>query len=434
MQIWKKILIGMGLGILLGYFCGENSPIALFNGENGANLISLLNIVGEAFLKMLKMVVIPLVFFSLALGIASMENIKAIGNTGFKVVFFFLFTTALSICIGLAIAYMVDPGSYISIEKKTELMNQYSHTLSKYTAQPASNDGVLVLFRKSVLSMIPDNPFESLAKMQILQIIFFALFFGIGLTFLEPKKRELLVGVCSGVNDVMTSLVGMIMNLAPYGVCTLMAAAISKMGIAIMQALAAYVFTVMAAFIIFVIVVDFPAIVFFGKISPLAYIKHMKESLIVSFSTSSSSAALPVTMKCCEENMGIPKKISSFVLPLGATINMNGTSIFQGVSVVFIAQVFGVDLSFGDLTTIVLMATLASVGTAGVPGAGICMLVMVFNAINPALIAGIGLIMGVERFIDMSRTVINVCGDSTACLFIKYFEKPEQNPTEVEAG
>lgn len=448
MQIWMKIIIGMIAGIILGYLFGANSPITFFNGANGETFVAFINIVGEVFLKLLKMIVVPLIFFSLCIGIASMEDIKEVGSAGIKLMIYFMMTTAVAITIGVLLALVINPGSGINPELRNQLIEANQDKAQNFQKKAGVNtevnqdrggeSGLIYGLKKMVsrlksnlLEMIPSNPVEAMAESRILQVIVFALFFGIGITNLKGETKDQLLKFCHSINEVMVFLVQMIMAIAPFGVCTLMAKAVSELGIGVILALMSYCFAVIVGLLLHLCLVYLPVAWYSTGKSPLEFLRNMREAIILAFSTSSSSATLPVTMRCVEQNVGIPSKTSSFVLPLGATINMDGTALYQGVAVVFISQVFGYELGFGDLVNIILMATLASVGAAGVPGAGMITLVMVLDTVSPGLVAGVALVMGVDRFLDMVRTSINVIGDSTATTFMHKISggsKPDPKP------
>ena len=399
MQIWMKIIIGMIVGIILGYLFGANSPIGFFNGANGETFIAFINIVGEVFLKLLKMIVVPLIFFSLCIGIASMENVKEVGTAGVKLMIYFMMTTSVAITIGVLLALLINPGSGINPELRNQLIEANQAKAQSFqekagvdTEMTKDRDGQSGLvyglkkmvgrLKSNLLEMIPSNPVEAMAESRILQVIVFALFFGIGITNLKGETKDQLLKFCHSINEVMVFLVQMIMAIAPFGVCTLMAKAVSELGIGVILALMSYCFAVILGLLLHLSFVYLPVAWYSTGRSPIEFLRNMREAIILAFSTSSSSATLPVTMRCVEQNVGIPSKTSSFVLPLGATINMDGTALYQGVAVVFISQVFGYELGFGDLVNIILMATLASVGAAGVPGAGMITLVMVLDTVK----------------------------------------------------
>ncbi len=431
MKLHTKIFIGMATGVVVGWLFGANSPLDYFHGETGQHFIDFLNVIGEVFLKLLKMLVVPLIFFSLAIGIASMEDVAAIGKTGIKVMIWFVLTTAIAISIGVGLGILIQPGTYLSDADRENLLKQSSAQVeviqSKAEEQPRT---VSAIVKKNILELIPTNPVTAMAETQVLQIIVFALFFGIGITGLDPDRRKVVLHLCHGVNDIMIYLVEMVINMAPYGVFTLMASSVSKAGIGVLSALAIYFVTVLLGLATHLAFYASMAKIL-GGMNPFTWLSHLKEAMALAFSTSSSSATLPVTMRVNEVNVGVDKKTCSFVLPLGATINMDGTALYQGVAVVFIAQVFGYDLSAAQLLTIVLMATLASIGTASVPGAGMIMLVMVLDSVDASLVPGIALIMGVDRLLDMCRTAVNVCGDSLACLLTQKWSSGQGLPGHV---
>lgn len=436
MQVWKKILIGMFLGILFGYFFGANSPIAFFNGEVGASTVAFVNIIGEVFLKLLKMIVVPLIFFSLCVGVASMEDVQTIGASGGKLLIYFMMTTAVAIAIGVGLSLIIQPGKYVDSSKRDMLISQNDSKAQKYKSKAGVKEvenkkkatfsqnlqKSVTQLKNNLLEMIPANPVQAMAETKIIQIIVFAIFFGIGIINLSPENKRVIIRFCNIINEIMVVLVQMIMSIAPYGVFTLMASSVSKIGLSVMGALIVYALTVISGLLLHLIIVYLPVAWWSSGHNPIYFLTQIKEALVLAFSTSSSSATLPVTMRCLEENLKVPNKTTSFVLPLGATVNMDGTALYQGVAVVFIAQVFGYALSPADLVTIVVMATLASVGAAGVPGAGMITLVMVLDSVNPALVPGFALVMGVDRFLDMIRTTLNVTGDSAACLFMYKLE------------
>ncbi|MCO4782338.1 MAG: dicarboxylate/amino acid:cation symporter [Candidatus Cloacimonetes bacterium] len=446
MQVWKKILIGMVLGVFFGYFCGANSPIEFFNGEVGASTVAFVNIIGEVFLRLLKMIVVPLIFFSLCVGVASMEDVQTIGKSGGKLLVYFMFTTAVAIIIGVGLALLVQPGQYIDSAKRDQLISQNVENANKYKSKAGVKVDVtsktekatftqnlkksLNQLKDNLLEMIPSNPIQAMAETKILQIIVFAIFFGVGIISLSDENKRVIIRFCNIVNEIMVVLVQLVMAIAPYGVFTLMASSVSKIGLSVMGALIIYALTVLGGLFLHLILVYLPVATWASGHSPIYFLTQIKEALVLAFSTSSSSATLPVTMRCVEDNLGVPNKTTSFVLPLGATVNMDGTALYQGVAVVFIAQVFGVALTPGDIVTIVVMATLASVGAAGVPGAGMITLVMVLDSVNPALVPGLALVMGLDRFLDMVRTALNVTGDSTACLFMHKIENNNQSSSE----
>ena len=362
----------------------------------------ILTAISNMFMSCLKMIVAPLVLFSLICGLSSLSDSSKIGRLSIKTIFTYIFTTALAISIAISISNFIEPG--IALTK---------------TIETKKNIGSLNMM-EILQSIIPDNIIEALAEGKMLQIIFFATLFGIALAKTDNENK--LKPVFFSINDVILKIVGFIMMLAPIGVFAIMAKLALTVGIKTFEGIAYYFLTVILALMIQIFIV-YPVILkVFSGLSIRSFFRKIKSVQLVAFTTSSSNATLPLTMKTAENNMGVKKEISSFTLPLGATINMDGTAIMQGVATVFIAQTYQQDLSISDYVTVVIMATLASLGTAGVPSAGIVTLAMVVKQVNLPT-EGIALIIGVDRLLDMLRTSVNVTGDSVVTLIIAKSEK-----------
>lgn len=363
---------------------------------------------GTIFLNLIKMLIVPLVFFSIAMGVANIGDPKKLGRMGGKTMVFFLSTTAVAITIGIILALLLKPGVGGSFDT-TNLEYESSE------APPVTD---------TLLGIIPANPIEAMASGDMLAIIFFALFIGIGVAALGEKvdifKRFLEQG-----NEIMMFLVGLVMKFAPIGTFGLIASAVGKQGFDALKAMFLYMVVVFLALALHFIVVYGGAMKLLAKQNPIKVMKEFIPAMTVAFSTSSSSATLPIAMDVAQTKLGVPKPISSFVQPLGATINMDGTAIMQGVATIFIAQVFGVDLSIQDMLVVVLTAVLASIGTAAVPGAGMIMLAMVLESVGLP-VAGIALIIGIDRLLDMTRTLVNITGDLTCALYIAEDEKKRE--------
>ncbi len=373
--------------------------------------------VGQLFLRLIKMVIVPLVFASLLCGVASLGDIRKLGRLGAKTLGYFLLTTCLAISIGLAVANVVNPGGFITGKDRQRLERQFQADASAKTKKAAEQPSAV----DNLLNIVPDNPVKSMANGKMLQIIFFALFFGVALTLIPEEKSKKILGVVEAVNDTMVMCVHLIMKLAPYGVTALVAKVVGHAGIGVLKALGVYSLVVMGGLAIHAVAVYTSVVRYFGKIPMLDFWRAIRPAQLIAFSTSSSSATLPVTMDCAEKNLGVSHQSVSFVLPLGATVNMDGTALYQGVAAVFIAQVYGWDLTLADQLTIVGTATMASIGAAGVPGVGMVTLAMVLTAICPPgqdPTVGVGLIMGVDRILDMFRTATNVTGDMSATVLV----------------
>lgn len=410
MELHAKILIGMVLGGIAGY---------AFQGQ-----IAEIKPVGTAFIRMIQMIVVPLVLASLIVGTSSLSDLAKMKRIGTKTVVYYLCSTAFAIGVGLILANVVRPGSGMDETVRANLLDSYREATSSKLQAALGQESYVDTF----LNMIPSNPFASMAEATMLQVIFFALFTGIALTMIPREKAQPVIDFFDGLNDVMIKIVTIVIKIAPYGVFALIADAVGSFGLEILLSLLKYTLVTAAGLILMVFLYPF-VVRFFTGISPFKFLKDIRPAQLIAFSTSSSGATLPVTMEVVEDNVGVSKEVASFVLPLGATVNMDGTALYQGVAAVFIAQVFGMDLTFAQQLAIVLTATLASIGTAAAPGVGILMLVIVLKQINVPL-EGIGLILAVDRLLDMIRTVVNITSDATAATIIAATEEGQLRPRE----
>ncbi|MEZ4894268.1 MAG: dicarboxylate/amino acid:cation symporter [Saprospiraceae bacterium] len=401
-QTHWQIIIGLVLGLIYGIFAASNGL-----GKFTANWITPF---GTIFINSLKLIAVPLVLGSLITGVASLSDVSKLGRIGGKTLAIYIGTTALAISIGLVLANVIQPGKAIPADVRDGLMATYSANVSdrQASAQVVGERGPLQI----LVDMVPSNIFGAASdNRNMLQIVFFAIFFGIGLLQVPEKRAKPLLDFFHGVNDVTIRLVDLIMLMAPLGVFALIADMITTVSdgdlgklMGLLAALSVYCFTVILGLAIHTFGVYPLLLRFFTKLNPLRFFKGIGKAQLVAFSTSSSGATLPVTMECCEENIGVSEEVSSFVLPLGATINMDGTALYQGVATIFIAQAVGLDLSLGDQLNVILLAVMASIGTAAVPGAGIIMLIIILETVHVPS-AGIALILGVDRILDMLRTV-----------------------------
>ena len=410
-----KIIIGMTLGVVFGLLA-----ITIGWDQFTSDWIKPF---GTVFINLLKLIAVPLVFASLIKGVASLSDISKLSRIGSRTVALYLTSTVLAVTTGLLIVNTIQPGKYFSEEKRIEFKEKYaSKTEAKMEAAAQVKDQGPLQF---MVDIVPQNFIKaSTSNKNMLQVIFFAILFGIAMIMLPEEKTVYVKGFFDGVNDIILQIVDMIMLLAPYGVFALLASLMVDFSdgdvnnvIELFSALGLYSLAVVMGLLIMILVV-YPIILkLFTKMSYLDFFKGIMPAQMLAFSTSSSAATLPVTMERCEDHLGVSEEISSFVLPLGATINMDGTSLYQAVAAVFIAQAFGVDLDLSQQLTIVLTATLASVGAAAVPGAGLVMLVIVLGAVgmDPE---GVALIFAVDRILDMLRTVVNVTGDATVATVI----------------
>ncbi|MEI6089177.1 MAG: dicarboxylate/amino acid:cation symporter [bacterium] len=373
--------------------------------------------IGDLFIRLLSFLAIPLVLATLIAGAASLGDIKKLGRVGGRTLAFYLITTAIAIIIGIILTNVIRPGERISRADKSRLCSIYEAAPKSADVTEDLNINVIDF----IVQIVPKNPFQAIATGQMLQLIFFAVMFGMTLTFIDPKKSKMMIDFFEGAGDVMIKMVGIFMKFAPFGVFALIAVVIADFGFNIMFTLFLYMFTVVLGLFIHQSVVYSFILKVWGKYSVRDFYKHMRDAQLIAFSTSSSAATLPLTMDGCAK-MGVPKDIASFVLPLGATINMDGTALLQGVAAVFIAQVYGMELSIVQQITIVFTAVLASIGTAPVPGVGIIMLVLVLESVGIP-IEGIALIIGVDRILDMLRTITNISGDAAVAVAVTNLEK-----------
>jgi len=396
----NKILIALILGIVFGIIGNVIFPKS-FN-----EILSkwILTPVGNVFLRAIKMLVAPLVLTSLIVGTANIKDVKKLGRVGIKIFIYYILTTTLAITLSLIFANIIKPGIGINIPTPKEF---------KQTETPF----VMDIF----VNMIPTNPFEALTKGEMLQIIVFSILFGISLSLLGEKGKPLF-NILNCTNEVLLKIINIIMQFAPYGVFALISNVIIFQGLDVLLPLLKYTLTIILVLIIQLIFIYGLLLKVIGKINPVNFYKKFWPVMVVAFSTSSSNATIPVNLETCEKKLGIPESIASFTIPLGATINMDGTAIMQGVAAIFIAQIYGINLSISQQLMIILTATLSSIGTAGVPGVGVIMLTMVLQSVGLP-VEGIGIILGVDRIIDMARTVVNVTGDAVGTLIVSNSEK-----------
>lgn len=400
MSLTKKIIIALILGVIVGIGLSFTSPEFFFTVDKYA-----LTPIGQLFLNLIMMIVVPIVFVSIVLGIAGLGDPVKLGKIGVQTISFYLVTTAVALVIGLGIGYLLEPG-------KEGVFDVSNAEFNEQEAPP---------IMETLINIIPTNPIEAMTTGNMLQIIAFAIFIGVALAVLGEKT----IGIhrlFEQANEILTFLVNAVMKTAPYGAFALIASAIGDAGLDALGSMAMYMVAVVLALLIHGAVTYSLAIWGLGKSSPLKFYKGFFPAMSVGFSTSSSSATLPISMKTAQENLGVRKSISSFVQPLGATINMDGTAIMQAVATVFIAQVYAITLGFDDIIMIILTATLASIGTAGVPGVGLIMLAMVLKQVGLP-VEGIALIIGVDRLLDMLRTSLNITGDAACAYIISESEK-----------
>ena len=385
MKLWVKILIGFAIGAVVGLIVGPS--------------IAVVKPLGDLFIRLIKMLIVPLVFCSLVVGASSIGDLRKLGRVGGKTIVYFLVTTAIAIALAIIFAVILNPaGGYIFKQ------------VGIYEAKPMPKAADVIL------NLVPTNALNAMVTDNMLQIIVFALFVGIAISLIGEKGKPAL-SFFESIAEIMYRIVGMIMNFAPIGVFALIAWVVGTSGAEVLIPLAKVIFVVYFVNILHAIIVYSGAVYIWGKIRPSQFFSGFFEAMAVAFSTCSSSATLPISMHCAQNNLGVSKEISSFVQPLGATINMDGTAIYQGVCAVFIAGVFGIKLGLSQYLMIIVAATLASIGTAGVPGAGMIMLGLVLETVGLPL-EGILFVAGIDRILDMIRTCMNVTGDAAGAIVI----------------
>ncbi|WP_311439582.1 dicarboxylate/amino acid:cation symporter [Mesobacillus foraminis] len=390
-----QILIGFVLAIVLGAIFGPK--------------IAVVQPLGDLFLRLIKFIVVPLVLASLVTGITSLNNVNKLLSIGGKTIAYFMATTFMAVVIGLVVGFAISPGKGLDIEMPTQ------------NAEKAEIPGTI----DTILNIVPVNPFESLSTGNILQIIFVAIAFGIAITAVGEKAKPL-ASFFDALALVMYKITGVIMKFAPIGIFGILAPIVGNYGLEVLMPLLKVILAVAIACAIQLLVTYSIAVRTMGKMSPITFLKGIAPAGVFAFTTASSSATLPISIRNTEENLGVSKEVSSFVLPLGSTINMDGSAIYQGIAVVFIAQFFNVDLTFANIVTVVLMSILVSIGAAGVPGAGLIMLTMVLQSVNLPL-EGIALVAAIDRILDMFRTSVNVMGDASAAVVVQNLENKKKS-------
>lgn len=431
-----KILIGLAAGLVVGLVLNVvGGTLYGAAGEDGVDrwlidfFVAANGFVGDLFLRALRFIAVPIVLFSLIVGASSLSDLSKLGRIGGKTVGIYLATTALAITTGLLLANIVRPGNFVSeaVRNKMALQGTAEARVMMENAAPPD-------LWTTLLEIVPSNPANALAEGRMLQIVFLALVIGIGLTRIAPEKSKPIIAFFDGMTDVILQIVQAIMQVAPYAVFALLVEVLATMGLDVLGALIVYSFVVIGGLAVMTFLV-YPTILrLLSGVSPAQFFPAIAPAQLLAFSSSSSSATLPVTLECVEERLGVKEEISSFVVPLGATINMDGTALYQGVAALFIAQLYGISLSFEQQITIILTATLASIGTAGVPGVGLVMLIIVLQSVgmSPEIMAsGIAIIFGVDRLLDMCRTTCNVTGDCMVAVVVGATEEARESRDAV---
>lgn len=443
-----RILIGLAVGVIAGvtvnYTFGGNHPRVAWIVDH------ITAPVGQLFLRLLLMIVVPLVFSSLVVGVAGIGDIRKLGRVGLKSFVYCFVLSAISVVIGLTLANTIRPGERIDPTTKAALEQRYGSDATKQVEAATKAGAVQSPLMQVVETIVPSNPFAAVAGVpsnpstatsggtpNMLQLMFFALLVGIAITLIPVKVTAPLLNVLQALYEVTAKLIEIIMKFAPYAVACLLFNNTARFGLDLLQALAWFVVTVLLGLSLHMFGVYSLSIYFLSRMSPLEFFRRIKTVILTAFSTSSSNATLPTALRVSEENLGVPQEINSFVLTVGATANQNGTALYEGVTVLFLAQLAGIDLTMGQQLMVVYLAILGGIGTAGVPSGSIPFIigVLVTIGVNPALIA---IILGVDRILDMCRTTLNVTGDLTAATYVARSEgyellKPHE-PAIVRAG
>ncbi|HLS08383.1 dicarboxylate/amino acid:cation symporter [Lentibacillus sp.] len=390
-SLLSQILIAFVLAVLAGIIFGPS--------------IDVVQPLGDLFLRLIQFIIVPLIVSSLITGVASTGSMETLSRIGGKTILYYVCSTFIAVSIGLIAAYLFSPGTGVDI------------STSRDVPEATETDGVISV----LLNIIPTNPIESLSSGNILQVIFFSIFIGIGITMVG-QKAEPVHRFFDSFAEIMYKITWVIMKLIPIGIFGLLAPIIGEYGLSVLMPLIKLISVVAIACIVHALITYSVVVKTFAKMNPLKFFKGIAPATLVAFSTQSSSGTLPVTIKSSEDNLGVSKKISSFILPLGATINMDGTSLYLSIAALFTAQAYGIELSFVQIMIIVLIGTLGSIGAAGVPGAGLVMLTLVLTTLNLPLEA-IAMIAGVDRFMDMFRTAVNITGDAAGAVVVNGSEQ-----------
>ncbi len=410
-RLWLKVLIGLVFGVLLGFLLGP--AVGVVPSHVASVLTEWIALPGHIFLSLIQMIVIPLIFASIIKGIASSESISQLKKTGVTVVIYFIITTVVAIIIGVIIATTLNPGQYVGDDVVSQMPDQ---EITSPQELPSAQE-----LPSLITSVFPTNILSSILKGEMLPIIIFTIIFGIALINLKKKQSKPLMDVLTSLQDVCIMIVKYAMFLAPIAVFGLMTKVTSQFGLSTLAGLGVYIFCVVLG--LFLLLVFYMLIIYFlVKQNPFTFLKNIRDAQILAFSTSSSAVVMPLSIKTAQDKLRVRSSVAQFIVPIGATINMDGTALYQAIATIFLAQVFGITIGLPALILLIVTIVGASIGTPGTPGVGIVILSMALTTVGVPL-AGIALILGVDRILDMFRTSVNVTGDLTASLFINKFIK-----------
>ncbi len=409
MKLHNKIILGLALGAVAGVSANRFAADAAWLNWVNNNVA---NPVGQVFLRMLLMTVVPLVFASLTLGVAGLGDIRRIGKVGAKTIGYFALSTTISAVIGLLLVNYLKPGEGLDPGIQRQLFETYRGQAEGLQSGAATGFGI-----NTFVNIVPRNPVQAAANLDMLAIIFVAVTFGAALTLLPQEKAKPFTQVLDALGEIVIKIIGFAMKLAPYGVFGLIFFTTSRFGWEILRSLGMYVLVVLVGLLIHAVFGISALVRFFGWLNPIVFYQKIRASIVTAFSTSSSNATLPTNLAVAEQELGISPTIAGFVLPIGSTMCMNGTALYEGVTVLFLAQVFGIHLNLGTQIIVVILSVITAIGAAGVPGGSLPLIMVVLATVGvPA--EGIAIILGVDRILDMCRTTVNVCGDMSACVYV----------------
>jgi Na+/H+-dicarboxylate symporter len=422
-RLWVRILLGLALGLVVGIALGPS--VGLLPPSWARIVGEWVALPGRLFLALLQMIVVPLVFASVVRGLAASESLEQLRRLGLRVSAWFLATTTIAITIGLAVASWVRPGRFVDSQ-------QLPAAVDSGATQGAVTAPSIAELPSQLITLLPSNPLNAMVETQMLQVVLFAVILGAALLTLPARQAMPLLDFLESLQSVCMTIVRWAMSLAPLAVFGLLAQLVMQTGSGVLVGMAVYVACVVGG-LLALLVVYLTAVLVLGKRSPLAFLSAAREVLLLAFSTSSSAAVMPLTIRTAEEKLKVRSSVAQFVVPLGATINMDGTALYQGVATLFLAQAFGVDIGFFGLAAVVVTAVGASVGAPGTPGVGIVLLAMILESVGVPS-AGIALVLGVDRVLDMLRTTLNVTGDLTACVVMDRFATRDADQQAARAS
>jgi Na+/H+-dicarboxylate symporter len=408
-KLWLQVLVALFLGLFTGILLGPD--LGLINKDLSTIITSWIALPGNIFLQMVKMIIIPLIFSSIALGIISSGNPNFLKKIGPKIILFFLLTTIIAVIIGLGVTEIISPGKYLDVE-------QFDLEDFEISSKLDSSKSI----QQRIVEIIPSNPLQSMVNGDLLSVILFTVIFGIALLFVNKKRKIQAIDLLHTLQDISMRVVKWAMYLVPIAVFGLIAQVTSQVGLDVLKGLGMYVITVIIGLIILIIFYNL-LVLLYVKLNPFIFMSKIKNALLLAFSTSSSAAAMPLSLRIAQEKLNVRPSLAQFIVPVGATINMAGTALYQAVATIFLAQVFNVELNLTSLLIIIGITVVSSIGAPSIPGVGIVILATILETVGiPG--AGIALILGVDRILDMCRTTVNITGDLTACVYFnKKFEK-----------